>query len=58
MRKTFYGAACERGAGPELERYTFNTAREAQEWIDHQRDVRGDPTKWVVVRISPTKARP
>ena len=58
MRKLFYGAACERGAGPELARFTFTSAREAQDWIDYQSKERGDPTRWTVVRISPTKARP
>lgn len=57
MRKLFYGLAHDELGSTVLHRLTFTSAREAQDWVDWQRDNRGDPTRWRVVRITPTAAR-
>lgn len=58
MRKTFYGLAFDQYGNTQLKPLTFTSAREAQDWADWQREHKNDATKYVVIRISPTKARP
>lgn len=58
MRKLFYGIAYEQHGNTVLHPGTFTSAREAQAWADYQRTERQDATRYRVVRIQPTEARP
>lgn len=57
MRKLFYGIAQDVTGSTTLLPLTFTSAREAQDWIDWQRDHRQDRTRYAIVRCQPTQAR-
>lgn len=57
MRKLFYGVAYDKLGNTHMHELTHTSARDAQDWIEYQRDQRGDTTRYTVVRIAPTTAR-